>query len=117
MLVYRQRKMDRQFVMQPPVPTYWTQEIERIRQEDSEMRQNYASLRNQFDITLYDANTFFDIAANNFVSIRSEEEIKNGGQTVRLEFTDSVAQIWTKVRATCQISESTRLNLIEVSPL
>ena len=74
MLVYRQRKVGKEMNEQPEIPDYWVKEIEKINQEDATFRENYESLRNQFDIVLQDANAFFNVDDNDFVSYIDPEK-------------------------------------------
>ena len=54
----------------------------------------------------------FTISDSDFVSYTSEED---KGNTLRLEFTDTVSAIKTKVKTHLNLPESAELNLIEVN--
>ena len=57
--------------------------------KEEELRSVYETLKNQFDIILEDVNTVFKISDSDFVSYISEDE--DNGNTLRLEFTDTIA--------------------------
>ena len=53
-------------------------------------------MKNQFDIILEDAISVFTISESNFVSYSTDDE---KGNSLRLEFTDTVEAIKSKVKA------------------
>ena len=96
------------------MPSYWVSEIEKINNDESELRQNYDTLKNQFDIIMQDASTCFDISETNFVKYRSLEKIIEQGTSLRLEFTDTVDEIRQKIRSHLGIHGAANLEMIEV---
>ena len=48
--------------------------MEKLNQEDAMLRENYDILKNRFDIVLQDANSFFKVSENDFVSYIDPEK-------------------------------------------
>ena len=98
MLIYRQRKISRNFEETPLIPDYMQAEIDKVNQKDAEDRESYHVLKNQFDVYLQDSQAFFTINDNNMVQYIDGNNAHEQGEKLRLEFTDTIDDIKGKVR-------------------
>ena len=75
-------------------------------------------MKNQFEITLYDSQSFFEVNDNDMVRYKPDEETKElTPVTVRLSFTDTVDQIRAKLRQELSLREGSQFNMLEVRQL